>query len=257
MRPLRLLLLLACLVTLSWDVLPAQGMSPRPAAEQAPALNQFPRDLGRNFRGLWSTDNLRPLLVGAAGAAAAIPADEPITDFFQRRSRWQGFDSLGKTAGKSHVLGPAIGLSFLMSRTTDNPRYQRFTYDLAQGFVITNVVTGGLKEITNRQRPDRTSRLSFLSGHTSNSFMWATVVSHHYGWKAGAPAYVFASYVGASRLHSRKHYLTDVVAGAALGYIVGRTVSRRGAADQERRLQWGVSVPPGGGAALGVGLRLW
>jgi membrane-associated phospholipid phosphatase len=52
------------------------------------------------------------------------------------------------------------------------------------------------------------------------------VAERHYGWKLGVPAYLVAGIVGASRIDQDKHYLSDVLAGATLGYIVGRTVVR-------------------------------
>ena len=223
--------------------------------QAAPPIKRFPKDLARNFVALWSSDNFGPLLVGAVATAAAIPADQPITDYFSDATRWQGFDRLGRQLGKSQVLGPAIGVSFLVSRATSDVQFQSLTYSLAQGFLVTNTVTDGLKILAGRERPDATSRYSFPSGHTSNSFMLATVVSRHYGWKAGATAYAFAAYVGASRLESRKHYLTDIIVGATLGYVVGLTVSRDPAIRARRRVNWGVSIPPGGGAALSVGIR--
>jgi membrane-associated phospholipid phosphatase len=48
--------------------------------------------------------------------------------------------------------------------------------------------------------------------------------------------------VAASRLHDNKHYLSDVVFGAAVGSIAGRTVTRHG------REAWSLSpmaVPAG------------
>jgi membrane-associated phospholipid phosphatase len=60
--------------------------------------------------------------------------------------------------------------------------------------------------------------------------------------------------VGYSRLDDQAHRLTDVVAGAALGYIVGKTVSRRG--NPDRRLDWNVMVPPGGGVGLTMAIHL-
>jgi membrane-associated phospholipid phosphatase len=51
------------------------------------------------------------------------------------------------------------------------------------------------------------------------------VLQEHYGWKVGIPAYAFATYVGASRIQVQKHYLSDVVFGAAVGIVAGRTVT--------------------------------
>jgi hypothetical protein len=51
------------------------------------------------------------------------------------------------------------------------------------------------------------------------------VLQQHFGWKAGIPAYAFAGFVGASRMASSKHYLTDVLVGAGVGIAVGRTVT--------------------------------
>jgi hypothetical protein len=52
------------------------------------------------------------------------------------------------------------------------------------------------------------------------------VFERHYGWKWGVPAYALAATMGYSRIVRDKHYLSDVVAGATLGYIVGRTTVR-------------------------------
>jgi membrane-associated phospholipid phosphatase len=68
------------------------------------------------------------------------------------------------------------------------------------------------------------------------------VAERHYGWKIGVPAYLLAGLVGASRLEQDKHYLSDVVAGAALGYVVGRTVVRVNSRSLERVASGGATV---------------
>lgn len=40
-----------------------------------------------------------------------------------------------------------------------------------------------------------------------------------------------SSYVAASRLHDNVHYVSDVVFGATVGTLAGRTVTRHGAAN--------------------------
>ena len=43
-----------------------------------------------------------------------------------------------------------------------------------------------------------------------------------YGHRIGLPAYLIATAVAAQRIHDNKHWLTDVIAGAALGTVIGR-----------------------------------
>jgi membrane-associated phospholipid phosphatase len=68
-------------------------------------------------------------------------------------------------------------------------------------------------------------RFSFPSGHTSSAFATAAVLERHYGWKVGVPAYAAATYVGGSRLSENKHYLSDVIFGAAIGVVCGRATT--------------------------------
>ena len=84
-----------------------------------------------------------------------------------------------------------------------------------------------LKVATQRERPDGSDHYSFPSGHTSNAFAWATGGAHYSGPKLGSPSFAFAALIGVGRMEKNAHYLTDVVAGATLGVIVGRTVIRR------------------------------
>ena len=57
------------------------------------------------------------------------------------------------------------------------------------------------------------------------TFASATVLQRHFGWKAGVPAYAVASYVAASRIHDKRHFLSDVAFGAAVGIVSGWTVT--------------------------------
>src|SRR5207248_6261400 len=81
-----------------------------------------------------------------------------------------------------------------------------------------------LKFATRRERPDGSNRQSFPSGHSAVTFAAATVIERHLGWKKSVLGYTIASYVAASRLHDNRHYLSDVIFGAAVGAIAGRTV---------------------------------
>lgn len=79
-----------------------------------------------------------------------------------------------------------------------------------------------LKRFTNSIRPDQSNRYSFPSGHTAQAFMAATFLSKEYGERSllyPVFAYTTASAVGVMRMLNNKHYLTDVLAGAAIGIL--------------------------------------
>jgi membrane-associated phospholipid phosphatase len=82
------------------------------------------------------------------------------------------------------------------------------------------LLTGGLtlllKLTIDERRPDG-GRQSFPSGHTSISFVSAEFLRRRYGWKIALPVYAAAVFVGYSRVESKRHYVHDVVAGAAIG----------------------------------------
>ena len=62
---------------------------------------------------------------------------------------------------------------------------------------------------------------SFPSGHATAAFCAAAILSDETGSRAW---YGLAAAVAASRVYVRMHHATDVVAGAALGYALGRAL---------------------------------
>jgi membrane-associated phospholipid phosphatase len=130
----------------------------------------------------------------------------------------------GDVMGSGWVqIGGAVGL-YVVGRATDRPRLGLLGADLVRSQVINTVLTQGVKIAVNRQRPDG-GPYSFPSGHASATFATATVVQRNFGWKVGIPAYAVATFVGGSRLQENRHYLSDVLFGAAVGIVSGRTAT--------------------------------
>lgn len=218
-------------------------------------LRRFGSNLGRNFVGTFASDSLRPLALGAAIAGAGSLLDGPTERFFEGRARAPQLGSTGHTLGGASVMGPAVGLLFVAGRGSRDPRFRSATYDLAQATIVTQSYATALKLSIGRTRPDGSNDLSFPSGHTANAFALATVTSHHYGTRAGIVAFGAAGLIGVSRMERNVHHLSDVLAGAALGYAVGRTVVREDGEPVGRARR--VSLIPatdagGGGVGLGV-----
>ena len=80
-------------------------------------------------------------------------------------------------------------------------------------------VTQSLKYAVDRPRPDGSSH-SFPSGHTGTAFMAATMLHKEYGWRSSwfsIGGYTVAAFTGISRLSNDRHWMSDVMAGAAVG----------------------------------------
>ena len=138
--------------------------------------------------------------------------------------------------------------TYAFGRIFDQPKTSHLGMDLIQAEILTEMLVEPIKFATHRERPDGSNHQSFPSGHAAITFATATVIERHLGWRKSLLGYTIASYVAASRLHDNRHYLSDVIFGAAVGSIAGRTVVHH-ASDY-----WAV-VPvsvPGGGVALMV-----
>jgi membrane-associated phospholipid phosphatase len=187
-------------------------------------IRRLPANLGLGILGVFHGDNLVPLVVGGTAAATASFFDQNVRESLHADTQNWG-DALETGAGPvwSTVF---VASMFTAGRFSHRSRFRAMTYDMLDAAVVNFGYTGLLKVAVGRERPNSQDNKSFPSGHASNSFALAAVAERHYGWKVGVPAYLAAGLVGASRLEQDKHYLSDVVAGATLGYIVGRTVVR-------------------------------
>jgi len=114
------------------------------------------------------------------------------------------------------VLIPLSGYGATFYMNDEEGRYQFY-----KSFLATFVITHTLKYAVNKPRPGNNGGQSFPSGHTSAAFQGAAFIQKRYGWKYGLPSYVAASFVGWSRIEdeSNKHYVSDVIAGAAIGTL--------------------------------------
>ena len=117
-----------------------------------------------------------------------------------------------------------MGVSILLMAYGSEP-HQETGKLLSSAFLGTGIITFGMKELVGRRRPleETLGSPSFPSGHTSLAFSSATILGYRYPrWRV--PLYIGAGLVGFSRIYLGRHYLSDVVVGAALGTAMGMLV---------------------------------
>lgn len=137
--------------------------------------------------------------------------------------------------GSWYATGGFAGVLYLAGRATHNDRLRETGLLGAEALIDSAIVGGALKLATQRQRPpvDNASGeffaggSSFPSGHAASAWSLATIVAQEYGHHrplVQAGAYGLAAAVSVSRYTARKHFLSDVLVGSALGYGIGRFV---------------------------------
>jgi decaprenylphosphoryl-5-phosphoribose phosphatase len=131
------------------------------------------------------------------------------------------FSGLGEHAAIWLALGVRASIS---APREERGRWRSATATVASAYLANTAI----KLAVRRRRPQlpglpplsrAPTQLSFPSAHATSSFAAARAYS-----AAGAPAlplYALASALAASRLYLGLHYPSDVLAGAALGSLIG------------------------------------
>jgi len=204
-------------------------------------------NLVEDVKHLPSVQNVYIAGVGGGLALAVHPWDQTFNEHLvSHYDVVNGIFAPGKYIGDTPVqVAFSLG-TYAWGRAFSQPKVAHLGMDLIQAQLLTELLVQPIKFAVGRERPDHSNNQSFPSGHAAVTFATATVIERHLGWRNSALAYTLASYVAMSRLHDNRHYLSDVVFGAAVGTIAGRTVVHHG------RDYWAVAPVsvPGGGVAL-------
>lgn len=213
----------------------------------ATSLRDVVEDAIADFRKVPTWQNLVILTAGGIGASVAHAADHDVTRAMSGSTNMGTALQAGETTGGARTQLAAALATYTIGRVAGHERTAALGADLIGAQIVTQTMTAAIKLSVGRTRPDGT-RYSFPSGHSSVTFATATVLQRHFGWKVGVPAYGLATYVAASRVHDKRHFLSDVAFGAALGIVGGRAVTV-GRGDATFTLS---PAPAPGGAAVAL-----
>jgi len=189
----------------------------------------------------WQDQDWQYLGLAAAGVVGvAVILDRPIRDEMQRHAPNDSrFLKNIERFGAEYSLG-VLGGFYLAGAIWNNDTATAVAKDgLAASIIASGMITPTIKFITGRARPREnvgiatfhpfslgySSNSSFPSGHTTQAFAVASVIADHYEetWVSYS-SYTVAGLVGAARIYHDAHFASDVLAGAMIGTLVGKTV---------------------------------
>ena len=177
--------------------------------------------------------------IGAAAALAARPADGHVERHIVGNETADRVFGLGQWIGNTYVqIGSAVGLwavgRYVAAPAANEPETNRISeigFDLVRAQILSHGLVHAMKRSGRRDRPTGEC-CAFPSGHAAAAFAAASVLERHLGYRGSWPALVGATYVAASRLVDNRHFLSDVMFGAALGTASGWTVVGRQGSNQ-------------------------
>ena len=233
--------LLLSLVTFAACAAAVRAQTPAPSPSPAPSLeHEFFKNILRDQKAIWSA----PLHVERGDAKWMVPAgigfmaltttDRITGDEIGEASRQDRASQTISYAGSIYGLGAVAGTFYLIGRDKHDYRARETGLLATEALIDSVIVEGALKGITQRARPaDGRERSeffdggsSFPSGHSTQAWAVATVIAHEYKERPSVQiaAYGLATAVSIARFTGHKHYLSDVLAGSALGWGIGRYV---------------------------------
>lgn len=144
--------------------------------------------------------------------------------------------------GSGQYILPMAGILYTTGRLTKNADLR----DAGLGCAAGHLSSAGLRDIiyalVSRARPRITAEPyhialpgtknwdmhSFLSGHIANSMSCASFLGHRFSLGAAEPLpYMYSAAIGLGRMADGRHWFSDTMAGALMGFAIGRTVANR------------------------------
>jgi membrane-associated phospholipid phosphatase len=214
---------------------PAAQVAPSPPEPQHTGVRALLGTVGSDFKAFPRRRSTWVILgLGAAGALATHPLDDSANGHLAGSPAVGRLFAPGKWVGHVYTqAGTSVGLyligRFVMPHAEGSPKTNKVShigFDLIRAQILSQAIVQGMKYIGQRDRPTGEC-CAFPSGHAATAFATASVLERHFGYRGAWPTLLAAAYVGASRLHDNRHFLSDVMFGSAVGIASGWTVVGR------------------------------
>jgi membrane-associated phospholipid phosphatase len=189
------------------------------------SLAHFPIKIVDDFSNIFVSENIAPFVLGGMATAldwSILDRQNALASDLNHLNIESFFD-FGTFYGEGWLEGGGALGSWGIGALTQDLRLQEFGRDMTESLIDSTVLVTGLKYAVDRTRPNG-SPYSFPSGHTITAFCVAPIINQYGGIELGISAYALATVTGLARIDEHYHYLSDVIAGATLGIILGNSV---------------------------------
>ena len=224
---------------------PSANKPSTPTASPAPSPSlehRFLKNILRDQRAIWTSPFrmsgkdvtwLAPL---ALSTGVLIATDQGTASSLGNNDERLEVSRAISYTGALYTTGGMAAAFYLIGRGRNNLRARETGLLGAEALLNGVIVTKALKAVTQRPRPlEDTGRGRFFdgggafpSGHAVSAWSFATIVAEEYRHRPFVrwSAYGLATAVSISRFTVRKHFLSDVLVGSAIGYGIGHYVYR-------------------------------
>ena len=219
----------------------------------------FWANVTNDFIAPWTDLTGRKVLIGGLGLSAGLVATREVTSYPLQeetaKNRPMGsYSKYGDMAGQMYPSILYMAGMQAYSFFADDPEAHEFAKVMLKATLYSSIVTDVLKKSVQEPRPgDPSDKESFPSAHATRAFAFAATVNELHGSTWGIPAYIMATGVAYSRMNDNRHYVHDVLAGAAIGASYGISIAHRyknKKANQPSNSEF-TALPTGDGLALG------
>lgn len=178
--------------------------------------------------------------IGTAGITIASLSvfDEPSSRRFQQNYARSDFLNFANGFGNKRIILPATAVLFGSSLLTGNTKFQDAAFTSLESVIMTSLTVGTGKFLFARSRPGEDDgaydfdfispgETSFPSGHTARAFAFITPWVMYYPNAFTYSLLVIPAGTAVARIAKGKHWMSDVAAGAAIGFSMGYHLSKK------------------------------
>lgn len=192
--------------------------------------------------------------VGAGIIAISLGDAVAVRDFHEQYDQHDLLDFTNRW-GDWKIAGAASAGIFATSLITRDRKFQDAAFTSLQSVLMTNLTVNTVKFVFGRERPQQQDgpydfdfaelgANSFPSGHTATAFALITPWVIYYPGPVTYALMAIPVGTAIARVDKGRHWLSDVSAGAAIGFSIGRYLANKHLNLQSDRIQFMPTAGP-------------